>query len=83
METFRELTRDFFALFLLLSCFIGCGQSLYWISKLSANQVKEPINRNYYSNEYYRTTEQVEDSMTIEDEDIFGDKPVMQERYPF
>jgi hypothetical protein len=50
MEKYRELVRAFFDLFLILSCFIGCGQSMYWFEEALTSIPKK--NTNVHNTHY-------------------------------
>ena len=93
METFREISRSFFSLFLLLSCFIGCGHSMYWMEKLAANQAKAPIHR-YYKNRGYNIDEEefnvdkaaeeiMNDTTNTDEYDEYDTLPVIDRTYRY
>jgi hypothetical protein len=57
MKTFREITRAFFSIFLVLAGFIGCCESFNWMAELStspyqAKHVKENYGERYYEYDY-------------------------------
>ena len=77
METFREITRSFFSLFLLMTCFIGCGETLYWMQEMNL-QVLAPTPRyspsRYYDYEYDESVDKavdelMNDTTTVEEEE--------------
>ena len=68
METFREFTRSFFSLFLILSCFIGCGHSMFWIEKLADTSPKSSTYK-YYRNRGYNVYEE-SDTLSYDDQPV-------------
>ena len=58
MSSFREYSRVFFSIFLILTSFIGCCQSVTWMSELS----NVSYERNTYRvNERYHPQEKEEE----------------------
>ena len=51
MENVREIIRNIFSILLLLTCLIGCGQSLTWMAALSSN--KSSVKTYKYNYKYY------------------------------
>lgn len=54
----REFLRSFFSLFLLISCFAGCGSTLYWMGDISKPR---------YKPSYYKTSSQYEEIIEVPD----------------
>jgi hypothetical protein len=53
MKTFREITRAFFSIFLVLAGFIGCCESFNWMAELSTSPYQVKHAKENYGERYY------------------------------